>query len=419
MASRPTYSAGAEKALLGACLLSYGPREILAHDLVPEDFYVVAHQRIAEAIIDLHSASSAVDALIVAGWLSDRHGAEGLAACGGIVALTEMIADVPGTSGARTYADRILDRSARRKARAVLEAGLARVDDLGEPIGATADDTIERLRSIDLPGDTEGEPLDIGEFMAQKAEYRWLIPHVIERTDRLIITASDGRGKSTLLRQLAVQIAAGIHPWALLEYEPARSLLLDVENSVPQIQRALSRLYAAVRPLGQGALGERQATPFDVRNVRIEARPQGIDLLSRRDRQWFTSRVRAARPDIILTGPLYKLHRGNPNDEEPAATLAAYFDDLRARFDCALVFEAHPPHGNDGGSQRTLRPYGAALWMRWPEFGFGLRVAKDGGWDWVPWRGARDEARWWPEKLTRGQKWPWEPMHWISDEEPF
>lgn len=226
---------------------------------------------------------------------------------------------------------------------------------------------------------------------------------------------------STLLRQLAVQVAAGVHPWSMtLRYPPGRALLIDLECSESQARREIRPMHDRLAGIRHLRLGESVDTRFDPSRVMIASRPAGIDLMSRADRRWFTAQVTAARPDIILTGPIYKMISGDPTDERQAKALADYLDEIRVRFDAAIVLEAHSPHGTDSRGTRTLRPYGASLWLRWPEFGFGLRMAKDGsGWDWVRWRGPRDRHRWWPDQVRYGQRWPWEPAQYFDDEEAF
>ncbi len=67
----------------------------------------------------------------------------------------------------------------------------------------------------------------------------WLVPGLLERQDRVILTGPEGGGKSTLLRQMAVQFASGIHPFGGDLFEPLRVLLLDLENSSRQVHRGL------------------------------------------------------------------------------------------------------------------------------------------------------------------------------------
>lgn len=56
---------------------------------------------------------------------------------------------------------------------------------------------------------------------------------------------------------------------------------------------------------------------------------------------------------------------------------------------------------------REMRPYGSSLFLRWPEIGIGLKPDGEQGDLWVGrWRGDRLENNW-PDKLVRGQIWPW------------
>jgi hypothetical protein len=99
------------------------------------------------------------------------------------------------------------------------------------------------------------------------------------------------------------------------------------------------------------------------------------------------------------------LSSGDPTEEGPAKVVAARLDRLRAAHGCAVLLEAHSPHATGGKARRPERPYGASLWLRWPEFG--LHLAAEG--DLRHWRGPRDR-RDWPARLQRGGAWPWTPV---------
>jgi replicative DNA helicase len=126
-------------------------------------------------------------------------------------------------------------------------------------------------------------------------------------------------------------------------------------------------------------------------------------------------RVTAHKPDVLFIGPFYRLHNANMNEELPARKVAAVLDAARAAADCALITEAHSGHGSEQGARRPLRPAGASLLLRWPEFGFGLRPEGDRKLghrpvdvSFEPWRGQRDDREW-PTHLTMGDPhdWPW------------
>jgi len=228
----------------------------------------------------------------------------------------------------------------------------------------------------------------LAEFLADDDDdYDWLVPGLLERGDRVILTGPEGGGKSTLCRQLAVQLSAGIHPFGGPVFLPLRVLLLDLENSVRQTRRALRPLVAVA--------GSTDLTLAPV------VRPQGLDLLQQEDITYLSSIIEEINPDIVIGGPLYKLAGGDPTDEKTARPVALLLDRLRTAHDFALVLEAHSPHASGGGA-RPKRPYGASLWLRWPEFG--IHLDQDGKVS--HWRGQRDE-RTWPIQLQRGGAWPW------------
>jgi AAA domain/Toprim domain len=225
---------------------------------------------------------------------------------------------------------------------------------------------------------------------AEDEEYDWLIEGLLERGDRVILTGPEGGGKSTLLQQLAVQAGAGIHPFTLEPITPVRVLYVDLENSKPHVRRKLNPL----RVKAGEQLGENL--------VFITVWPAGMDLLHDADVIWLEDRIKEATPELVIIGPLYKMSSGDPTSEEVARKVSAALDKLRAAHAFALLIEAHSPHAPSGG-KRPQRPYGASMWLRWPEFGIYLDQTSG---LLTHWRGARDEREW-PTALRRGGEWPW------------
>jgi len=232
---------------------------------------------------------------------------------------------------------------------------------------------------------------DLDDFLNEpEPDYDWLVPGLLEKGDRLILTGQEGKGKSTLLRQIGIQIASGIHPFTLDPITPARVLHLDLENPRRLVRRAL-------HPMRLSA-GDRLTRGFFTPVIWSE----GLDLRDPADEIRLIELVETIRPDLLITGPSYKLAGGDPTTEEHARQVTSIIDGLRVTHGFALLLEAHQPYAATPGARRAERPYGASLWSRWPEFG--LHLADDG--QLRPWRGARDE-RAWPAALQRGGEWPW------------
>lgn len=247
---------------------------------------------------------------------------------------------------------------------------------------------------------------DLWEFIsAPEPPYDWVIPEILERGDRLILTGFEGLGKSMLTRQIAVMVAAGIHPFATHKnIPPIRVLYIDCENSERQSRRRF-------RPLAEASIRCGHRVPDGA--LRLIHRAEGIDLTRDEWAEYLIERVTAHRPQLLVVGPFYRLHNANMNDELPARKVAAVLDKVRNSVDCALITEAHAGHG--GGLERSVRPAGSSLLLRWPEFGLGIRPAGERTLAGRPqdvevahWRGGRDDRNW-PSFLTMGDPhdWPW------------
>lgn len=260
-------------------------------------------------------------------------------------------------------------------------------------------------------GDDEPAPdldPDIHEFLAtEDPPEDWVIDGLLEHAERLIITGVEGYGKSTLLRQLAVCTAAGLHPFTGKPTRTAPVLYIDCENTTRQSRKKFRALVDVATRQGYG---------IPAGGLRLIHRPEGLDLSRDRDAAWLLERVGLYRPALMVIGPLYRLHVADTNEELPARKVAAALDAARVASNCALIVEAHAGH-SVGGFKRSMRPIGSSLFLRWPEYGFGMDP-QDGEarnlFNFIPWRGGRDRDRKWPRQVVwacgiPGETgWPWQ-----------
>jgi len=238
--------------------------------------------------------------------------------------------------------------------------------------------------------------------------YDWVIPGLLERGERVIIVASEGIGKTMLGRQVALCTASGIHPFTFERMEPIRTLMVDLENP----QRIIRRTSIDIQKKAQmfGFCDDPQAHLF--------IKPDGLDLLQSGDRVLLENAIEQTKPDLLLLGPVYKsfVDPGGRTSEAIAIEVAKYFDSLREWFNCAMWFEHHAPLGSTMSS-RDLRPFGSAVWSRWPEFGLSLQpdpTATTGYvYDVNHFRGARDRRRF-PTKMMRGRRFPFEVLEFMA-----
>jgi len=315
--------------------------------------------------------------------------------------LLDAVSSAAIPSNVRVYAAKIVEERRRRD---IANACSRAVNDLSA--GCQLEMVVESLRRV-----ADDSRADSGPGMTTWAEIEtaveqdsdWIVPYLLRRDDRLVVTGSEGAGKSVLIRQIAMCCSAGLKPFTLEECEPRSVLLVDCENPLSIIRRTLAEIAKPIR--------NRMRTPDGLKIVR---KPEGLDLGDARNRMALRGWCRAAKPDLLVIGPVYKLHTGGDmREEDLARKVVEVIDSVRTEFSCAVILEHHAPKGQFG--RRDLAPIGSSLWMRWPEFGIGLDVdmsveaLADGRRGKLRhWRGQRDE-RDWPWKLVEGEpgELPW------------
>ena len=273
---------------------------------------------------------------------------------------------------------------------------------------------IARLQDLEtdsgLPGD-HAPPMSLDELLAEPDSFDWLIPGLLERMDRLILTGYEGTGKSYLLAQIALTVCAGLHPFlgrAVAGHR--RVLVVDSENSKRQTRRRYRKAKGMIEELCRR---EQQDIPDWSKMFRFVIRPEGIELNDPLQMRRIEGAIIAQQPDLVIIGPLYRLHKLNTQDEDAAKELTRLLDYLRVKHNFTLLSEAHVNHGGGAGKDRGLRPTGSSVFMRWPEFGLGLKPAQGtedeehpSKVNLVAWRGGREE-RFWPATLEHGNTLPW------------
>ena len=383
-AERVPFDRDAEQSVLGALVDASDRASVVLEVLKPGDFHEPRHRVIFETSLNLLNKGP-LDATILKDEL-DRNGL--LGEVGGAAYLSELLGAYGTAASIGAYVNIVLDLSLRRRA-------ISRVEELRRAAGngtdleelATLAASLSEELSDGVPTKSGPPVAEIDAFLsANEPEFDWIIPDVMERGDRLVLIGREGQGKSTLLKQIGVQVAAGMHPFRDEAIESVRVLIVDLENSERELRRRLRAMRIKVKDrLAAGRLF-------------VVSQPVGVDLVNEADdRAWLAALIENVAAEIVILGPLYKLADGDPNEEKSAKPVAKFLDSLRARYGCALMLEAHMPHDGQGG-----RPFGWSGWRRWPEIGIELTQA-----DLLrPWRPARHDTSGIPPALTRGGEFP-------------
>lgn len=404
-----------EAAVIGAAILARGEfaRPFLALDLA--DFDNPRHQTIASAIRGLMTRGLPVGYDSVYAALSD---ANQLRAAGGgayLAKLTERAE--PAMLG--HSADRLRE-IARVRAAALLGEDLAQFaegDDAAAHIGERLFRHQQQLEQIPNPlGIDDDDTADTLDSILREPDRpeEWLIPGLLSRQERVVVVAAEGGGKTTLLRQIAVCAAGGLHPWTGQRVADGMQVLfIDPENSRDQSRRTYRWVSAGI------SNKYRLIAPGWAKRITHKTRNEGVDLPGR-DAAWFLDVAHRAQPDLLILGSAYKLMAGDPQRDRDVLDLFAVIDQVRVQHNCAVLIETHAPHG--GAEIRNMRPYGSSVWRRWPEVGLGYQrdqhddvpeqFTRPRNLECVEWRGSR-ENRDWPGRIMWGPTGlglPWEPF---------
>ena len=260
------------------------------------------------------------------------------------------------------------------------------------------------------------QPVDFGrlvnweEFQKEvdRDNYDWVIEGLLERSERVIVVAAEGVGKTMLARQVAILSACGIHPFTYQRMKQVRTLTVDLENPESIIRRASRNIWG--QSLRRGFVQHGEAY--------LLIKPEGLDLMRNSDREVLEKAIEEIKPEILFLGPLYKafLDPGNRTSEAVVIEVAKYLDYVRTHYKCALWLEHHAPLGSTMAT-RDLRPFGSSVWSRWPEFGISLTPDPTAMgafvYDVKHFRGARDERQW-PTKMKRGSTFPFEVLEFMK-----
>jgi replicative DNA helicase len=404
--------------LLGMAILGSTAHDSLLA-LTAADFGSVAERAVFASLVGMIRNGQPIDVATVAARLD----AAGQTPQLSMADLHDWVRDCPPPAMAAEYARLIRDETRVRLAQRATDQVARMLTDPQANDGLSEILAWQQRQIAELPAPYGDDAVDhtVAALLAEPEEaHEWIIPGLIARGERVVLTGHEGHGKSVLLRQIAACTAAGVHPWTgQASHTPARVLHVDVENSRPQTRRGYRRMRQ-IRDFLHGDWA---------RNVTARIRPSGIDLIGR-DGGWLHQVASECSPDLIVIGPAYKAMSGDPQRDRDVLAMLAALDDVRVRFNCAVIIEHHSPFGSADGP-RTVRPYGSSVWQRWPEVGVGVRehkrdqadefirvteAARTGqppppDWlDAVRWRPPR-EPRDWPSEIRWGavNELPWQP----------
>ena len=383
----------AEHAVLSALVTSPESIRFARPILDPEDFHHPQSESLFQLLLDMDSAGSPISAASVAAESVKRGLRITPADVGSLLRGT-------GNSGSVAYYAQIVrSDSVRRQLVGITAQAQQALADPSSDISTVIQSIVTGARAVqDTSGGDSYRAKPLGEIMDMEDTYEWVIPGLLEKRDRVIVTAAEGSGKTTFIRQMAIASAAGIHPFQFTRIRPVRVMVIDSENSERQWRRASGRILHAAQTS--------EAAGDPLTNVRVACIPR-TSITRDKELGKIHRMIDDFQPEIVAIGPLYRLAPGSMNSDEDVAPVLAALDTIRDT-GAAMVIEGHAGKGANSAGTRDLRPRGSSALLGWPEFGFGIAPSENsrGTFDIQRWRGDREE-RHWPESLARGSVWPW------------
>lgn len=395
------HDSDAERSLLGAMMLAPDALAAGVDTVTTEDFYHPNHALIFAALVGMYRRGEPCDSITV----SDELGRMGaLDQIGGLMALESMRYDCPSTGNARRYAAILARHSLSRHVIRLASEVTAEAYEPGVDPYELVEQAQARLGGLQTAG--VEAPKDVttwDAFLDRPIEIHkpWVIPGMIRIGWRVVVVAAESRGKTMLTTAIALCAGQGVHPFTGTPIDPIRTLFVDLENPDEHVDLRGNLIRRPLR-MTRGDL-------YQTDQTWLWHRPGGLNVRSRPGRSALEAAIAHVRPQLVVIAPVYKMFRATAKetDEMAAGEVQDVLDNLRTRYDFALILEHHAPKGVSRA--RDMVPFGSALWLRWPESGLALMEIEK-----TP--GALKVGRYkpdrlpcrWPDELHRGTVWPWD-----------
>jgi replicative DNA helicase len=279
----PPHNLDAEVSVLGSMLLSKDAIAEINEIVHAEDFYRGAHRTIFEAASTLYDKGEPVDPVTLGDEL-ERRGQ--LDSVGGVVAISDLLGRVPTAANATYYARIVADQALRRR---LIDAGtqITRIGYNAEEGADEAVDSAEALMYQVAQQDRSGEFTPMKDLLAESFELLEKLhendspvtglatgfddlDHVtagLQPSNLVILAARPGMGKSTLVANLASNVAVEQRrPVVLFSLEMSKmelvQRLLASEGKVDSDRLRTGRLQDADWPKLSQAMGKLSEAPL-------------------------------------------------------------------------------------------------------------------------------------------------------------
>lgn len=352
----PPHSREAEQSVLGALLLDGPAAWPAVSGVVTEaDFYAFEHRQIFGVAAALLAAGDLADPITVLERLQAIGRADD---CGGLPYLTSLSTSVPGTSGAKNYAQIVRERAIRRRLIAASDDIATEAFNPGAvnlpALLAGAEEKVRAVAAMTEQQAAEFPFLSMDDLDALP-DQEWLVHGVIPANAVGVIFGGSGSFKSFITLDLAERVAYGM-PW-LGRPTKQGPVIVIVAEGAPGTKKRVKAWRQAHQKAGEPA-------PLFVL-------PVAVDILADAARVADAAQAAKITPALVIVDTLSQTFTGEENSaNEVAAYLRTLGNAFRARWGCAVVVVHHTGH-------QFERPRGSSTIKNNTDFLFGVFRDKD------------------------------------------
>ena len=175
----------------------------------------------------------------------------------------------------------------------------------------------------------------------------YLLGPLLYRGHRVVVGGWTGHGKTTFTLHMTAAACYGREFLKWTGLGGLRALVVDVEQGQRTVKRRLR----------ETGLDKSDRISY----LRV---PDGLALDSDTEAIAGIEKIlHNGKFDIVLADPLYKLHRGDPNDTQAAVELMRRFDEWRERYQFALLLPMHCRKPREAASLSPHDLFGSSAWQ--------------------------------------------------------
>jgi hypothetical protein len=334
-----------EKSILGA--ISLNP-ELLTQALAvleTADFYLSSHRQIYNAMLSLRQSGKPIDSVTLPSLLNDR---KQLKQVGGFTYLASLTDGVPQTDNIEFYCQIVKYKARERQAIILLNHGIAELVDGEEELSTILERVRSRLAKINVSGDKNqtvtGVYTTLDDLFSAQIDEPEPILFGLHRGEVAGLFAVTNYGKSTLLYNTVLSIAAGQALWPLAPSVPMPRRILYVDSESPAA-RSRDDLKTMMVYISDGKVACKNFA------IVLDASINGVPLnLSRPDHfKWLVALAKAYKADLVVidtAASAFELQDENSNAEVTRRVMNP-LKHLAREANCAVIFTHHIGKSNE------------------------------------------------------------------------